>query len=100
MHQCLLLFLALQKGQKCLQLDTALAMWQLVLSGEQAWPLLTDWCEFLQKHHNRAISKDTWTQLFDFIKQIKPDFSNFDESSAWPYLLDEFVDCMKEKRSS
>ncbi len=29
---------------------------------------------------------------------VKPDFSNFDENSAWPYLLDEFVDFMKAKR--
>lgn len=55
-------------------------------------------CEFLQTHHNRAISRDTWVQLYDFVVQIKPDFSNFDESSAWPYLLDEFVEYMNEKR--
>lgn len=30
---------------------------------------------------------------------IKPDFSNFDETAAWPYLLDEFVTHMKEKRA-
>jgi hypothetical protein len=58
----------LQKGQKCVQQDTAIAMWELLLSGQRAWPLLEEWCEFLRKHHNRAISKDTWTQLLDFIK--------------------------------
>jgi hypothetical protein len=26
---------------------------------------------------------------------VKPDFSNFDDSSAWPYLLDEFVEHMR-----
>lgn len=89
-----------EKGQKCVQLDTALAMWQLLFSvPEQRWPLIDDWCEFLQKtHSNRAIPKDTWTQLLDFIKSVKPDFSNFDENSAWPYLLDEFVDHMQQKR--
>ncbi|GLI58884.1 hypothetical protein VaNZ11_000653 [Volvox africanus] len=88
-----------EKGQKCVMLDTAVAMWQLLFSvPEQRWPLIDDWCEFLTKHHNRAISKDTWLQLFDFIKSVKPDFSNFDENSAWPYLLDEFVEYMKNKR--
>lgn len=45
-------------------------MWQLLFSvPEQRWPLIDDWCEFLQKtHSNRAIPKDTWTQLLDFIK--------------------------------
>ena len=23
---------------------------------------------------------------------MKPDFSNFDDAGAWPYLLDEFVE--------
>ncbi|KAG2452598.1 hypothetical protein HYH02_002835 [Chlamydomonas schloesseri] len=88
-----------EKGQKCVQLDTAIGMWQLLFSvPEQRWPLIDDWCEFLTKHHNRAISKDTWQQLYDFIKTVKPDFSNFDENSAWPYLLDEFVDHIKTKR--
>ncbi|KXZ49925.1 hypothetical protein GPECTOR_19g376 [Gonium pectorale] len=88
-----------EKGQKCVQLDTAVGMWQLLFSvPEQRWPLIDDWCEFLTKHHNRAISRDTWLQLYDFIKSVKPDFSNFDENSAWPYLLDEFVDHMKAKR--
>ena len=33
-----------------------------------------------------------------FSQTIKPDFSNFDEMAAWPYLLDEFVGHMNEKR--
>lgn len=90
-----------EKGQKCVQFEVAVAMWRLLLSEERSWPLINDWCEFLQKHHtNRAISKDTWQQLLDFIKTIKPDFSNFDETAAWPYLLDEFVSYMKEKRAA
>eukprot|EP00967_Tisochrysis_lutea_P094610 scaffold137605_cov17-Tisochrysis_lutea.AAC.1 len=49
------------KGQKCVHLETAVGMWQLLFSGNR-WPLVNEWCDFLQKHHNRAISKDTWTQ--------------------------------------
>jgi DCN1-like protein 1/2 len=43
-------------------------MWKLLLGETRPWPLLEDWSEFLQKHHNRAISKDTWVQLYDFIQ--------------------------------
>lgn len=86
---------AKEKGQKCLQLDTAVAMWKLIFSDEREWQLIDEWAEFLQKHHNRAISKDTWTQLFEFSRNIKPDFSNFDENGAWPYLIDEFVEHMR-----
>mmetsp|Transcript_37086 Transcript_37086/g.82489 ORF Transcript_37086/g.82489 Transcript_37086/m.82489 type:complete len:249 (-) Transcript_37086:1223-1969(-) len=85
-----------EKGQKCVQLDTAIAMWQLLFSGEREWKLIGAWSDFLQKHHKHAISKDTWAQLYEFAKLIKPDFSNFDEAAAWPWLIDEFVSHMKE----
>ncbi|KAK9789364.1 hypothetical protein WJX73_000465 [Symbiochloris irregularis] len=88
-----------EKGQKCVQLDTAIAMWQLLFT-HMHWPLGDDWCSFVQHNHKRAISKDTWTQLFEFIKQVKPDLSNFDsDASAWPYLIDEFVEHLKKERA-
>ncbi|KAG2447128.1 hypothetical protein HYH02_007874 [Chlamydomonas schloesseri] len=94
-----------EKGQKCVQLDSAVGMWRLLLesphAGPNAWPLVEDWVGFLEaRHANRAIAKDTWQQLLDFIRSVKPDFSNFDENSAWPYLLDEFVEHMREKRAA
>jgi len=44
------------------------------------------------------VSNPLASQLLDFIKTVKPDFSNFEESSAWPYLLDEFVEYVREKK--
>ncbi|KAI8474631.1 MAG: Cullin binding-domain-containing protein [Monoraphidium minutum] len=88
---------AKEKNQKCLQLDVAVGMWQLLFSDDRAWEHVGPWCEFLQAHHNRAISRDTWVQLFEFARAVKPDFSNFDESAAWPYLIDEFVDHMRQQ---
>ncbi len=33
------------------------------------------------------------------LQAVKPDLSNFEESgSAWPYLLDDFVDWMRDGR--
>lgn len=79
---------AAEKGQKCLQLDVAVGMWQLLFAGgpPRQWPHVGAWCEFLQRRHGRAVSRDTWAQLFEFAKGVKPDFSDFDESAAWPYL--------------
>lgn len=91
-----------EKGQKCVHLDMALAMWQLIFS-EKPWPLLDLWLEFLQKNHKKAISRDTWIQLLDFIKTFKPDLSDFVEDehdSAWPYLIDDFVEYARENMSS
>ena len=59
-----------EKGQKCVQLDTALAVWQLLFRQMQ-WPLGADWIDFVQKKHGRAISRDTWVQLLDFAK-VRP----------------------------
>jgi DCN1-like protein 1/2 len=88
-----------EKGQKCVQLEMALAMWQ-ILAPPQRWRYIEDWCEFLRKHHGRAVSRDTWTQLLDFMLNIKPDFSNYDENGAWPYLVDEFVTQTKAKQAA
>lgn len=56
-----------EKGQKCVQLDTAIGMWQLLFE-QLGWTLADAWCEFVQKHHRRAVSRDTWVQLLDFIR--------------------------------
>ncbi|CAK0786318.1 hypothetical protein CVIRNUC_009531 [Coccomyxa viridis] len=88
----------LEKGIKCLPQEVAIEMWRLLLSAH-SWPLLESWCHFLEEKHNKAISKDTWVQLLDFVRAVKPDLSNFEESgSAWPYLLDDFVDWMRDGR--
>ncbi|CAG9460851.1 unnamed protein product [Pedinophyceae sp. YPF-701] len=88
------------KGQKVVQLEAALGMWRLLFDG-RGWPHLDAWCDFLQEHHGRAISRDTWNQLLDFVNTIKPDLSNYDlEGGAWPYLLDEFVEVTREKMSA
>lgn len=88
-----------EKGQKCVQLEMALAMWQILIP-PQRWRYIEDWCEFLRKQHGRAVSRDTWTQLLDFMLNIKPDFSNYDENGAWPYLLDEFVTKTKARQEA
>lgn len=85
-----------ENGQKFLQLDVALSVWPLLLTPEK-WRHIDSWCEFLRECHKRAISKDTWIQLLEFIHSVGDRFENFDPNGAWPYLLDEFVAWMQEK---
>ncbi|KAG0464326.1 hypothetical protein HPP92_020395 [Vanilla planifolia] len=87
---------AKEKGQKSLSLDTAIGMWQLLFA-EKQWPLIDHWCDFLQARHNKSITKDTWSQLLEFVKTIDPLLSNYDAEGAWPYLIDEFVEYLHEK---
>ncbi|XP_042060223.1 DCN1-like protein 1 [Salvia splendens] len=86
---------AKEKGQKSLALDTAIGMWQLLFA-EKQWPLVDHWCQFLQARHNKAISRDTWSQLLEFARIVDPALSNYDPEGAWPYLIDEFVDYLTE----
>ncbi|KAJ9562684.1 hypothetical protein OSB04_007844 [Centaurea solstitialis] len=86
---------AKEKGQKSLALDTAIGMWQLLFE-EKQWPLVDHWCQFLQARHNKAISRDTWSQLLEFARSVDPTLSNYDAEGAWPYLIDEFVEYLTE----
>ncbi|CAM8957773.1 unnamed protein product [Rhodiola kirilowii] len=86
---------ALEKGQKSLALDTSIGMWQLLFA-EKQWPLVDHWCQFLQERHNKAITRDTWSQLLEFARNVDPSLTNYDAEAAWPYLIDEFVEYLNE----
>ncbi|KAL1925284.1 uncharacterized protein VTP21DRAFT_167 [Calcarisporiella thermophila] len=83
------------EGQKSLPLDIAIEFWRLLLAGR--FQHLDLWIQFLEEKHKKAISKDTWSLLLDFIHQINEDLSNHDPEGAWPVLIDDFVEYAREK---
>ncbi|OLL24372.1 Defective in cullin neddylation protein 1, partial [Neolecta irregularis DAH-3] len=75
------------QGQKSLGLDTAIDYWELLL--RTRFDHLDLWVQFLKEKHGRAISKDTWNQLWDFMKTYDKTFQVYDQDGAWPVLIDE-----------
>lgn len=81
--------------QKSLDLDIAIAYWNILL--RKRFRFLDLWVEFLTETHKRAITRDTWNLLLDFSLMIDDSMSNYDEEGAWPVLIDEFVEYARRK---
>ncbi|RNA24813.1 DCN1 1 [Brachionus plicatilis] len=77
-------------SQKSLDLEDAVEYWKMILN--EKFSYLNLWIDFLNEHHKKSISKDTWNLLLEFAININRDFSNYDEEGAWPVLIDEFVE--------
>ena len=73
----------------------AVELWKLLLVDR--FPLLNDWCTFVADKHGKAISRDTWCLLLDFIDVVKGDLKNYDPDGAWPVLIDDFVSYMEPR---
>mmetsp|Transcript_6228 Transcript_6228/g.12687 ORF Transcript_6228/g.12687 Transcript_6228/m.12687 type:complete len:266 (+) Transcript_6228:153-950(+) len=80
-------------GQKSMQTETAVALWNLLLPGR--FELLKEWNDYIEKHRKHAISKDEWQLLLQFAKTTDKDLNGYDENEAWPVLIDEFAEFVK-----
>ncbi|KAI9230615.1 MAG: Cullin binding-domain-containing protein [Piptocephalis tieghemiana] len=86
----------LSPGQRSLPLDSAVAFWEILLP--EKFTLLDAWINFVQTHHQRAISKDTWNLLLEFALTVGDNLDEYDPNAAWPVLIDEFVENYRENR--
>lgn len=88
--------LDVEDGQRALPTNIAIALWKLVFSKNM--PVVMDrWFTYLNEREVRGISRDTWNMFYNFTESIESDFSNYDDSEAWPSLFDDFVESEREK---
>jgi len=92
-----------QETHKSLDLDTAQQVWELVMEGRYA--MLDKWFLFLEDQKAteglKNIPRDVWQSFLAFSIQVKLDTSNYDDceaGGAWPCLIDDFVEWLKEKK--
>eukprot|EP00903_Cladosiphon_okamuranus_P007717 g7478.t1 len=90
---------AKERGKKSIELEVCLPVWDLVLSGPE-FPLLKDFSDFLRGANVPVVTKDMWAQTLAFFCQVDADLSNFDESDAWPVVVDEFVEKMLAQKKA
>jgi len=89
----------LEGTHRTLDKDMVVALMRMVLTGRIAEDRLDTFCTFLenQKSYTR-ITLDQWASFLDFCYECE-DLSTYDEStSAWPVLIDEYVDYMEEQQ--
>lgn len=73
----------------------------MTLNGRIKEERLSTFCDFLTETRDEAYSRitlDQWTSFLDFCYECE-DISDYDEAtSAWPVLVDEYVEYMEKKQ--
>ena len=90
---------SLEGTKRTLEKELVIDLLPIVVSTDRA-PHLTHFLEFLTTSQHKVITMDQWTSFLQFSQTTRLDLSDFDEDSAWPVLLDEYVDWRKEQMGS
>lgn len=83
------------KDQRSLDIETGKAMLSLLL--HDFWPQLDVFLEYLRQTKYKVINRDQWNSILEFIRTVDTSFKNYDVEGAWPVMLDEFVEYVKNK---
>ncbi|XP_021899326.1 DCN1-like protein 4 isoform X2 [Carica papaya] len=87
-----------EEKQKSVDIETICELLNLVL-GSQYRQQVDSLIEYLKIQNDyKGINLDQWTNFFRFFNEIHfPNLQNYDAAEAWPLILDNFVEWMKEK---
>jgi Cullin binding len=88
-----------QGTHRTLDKELVVALLKMVLTGRIPDDRLETFCTFVETQNSYTrITLDQWTSFLDFCLAV-PDLSQYDESSsAWPVLIDEYVEYMEEQQ--
>eukprot|EP01118_Nematostelium_gracile_P009874 TRINITY_DN3344_c0_g1_i1.p1 TRINITY_DN3344_c0_g1~~TRINITY_DN3344_c0_g1_i1.p1 ORF type:complete len:478 (+),score=122.35 TRINITY_DN3344_c0_g1_i1:159-1592(+) len=86
----------LKEDKTILGIDESLLLWKIVLK-DKPWAMYQDWIDFLKKENKKSISRDVWQQLWHFMTTYPKDLKEYDDTSSWPIVYDDFVEWMKKK---
>jgi hypothetical protein len=81
---------------KVLDRNTAAEVLQVLMGGRPHGAAFVRWLRDEAKGY-AVLNIDQWTCFLDFSRSVALDFSNFDDSSAWPLMLDDFARYCKEQ---
>ncbi|KAG0667027.1 Scaffold-type E3 ligase [Monosporozyma unispora] len=99
--------LILDEKAKQLDTNTAIEYWKIfLLQPKEPAPIQIEldmvsmWLNFLQAEKKDLISADCWQMIMQFFQRY-PTFqdlaTNYDETAAWPYIIDEFYEYLEDE---
>ncbi|KAK4536614.1 hypothetical protein CDCA_CDCA09G2639 [Cyanidium caldarium] len=86
----------------CLGLSISAATTTTPSTASRSWKYLALFMEFLGRAElgHSGVSRDTWAMTLDFARATQTDsddqLASYDETGAWPVLLDEFVEYVRQ----
>ncbi|KAL5698838.1 hypothetical protein ACHQM5_029820 [Ranunculus cassubicifolius] len=89
-----------EEKQKSIDVESICQLLTLIL-GSEFGPQVKSFVEYLKGQNDyKVINMDQWLGFLRFCNEISfPDFKNYDADLAWPLILDNFVDWVREKKT-
>ena len=75
--------------ERIISSEWAIQLWRMVFGNRQP-PVFERWASFIEAN-KLEISWDVWNMFLYFVETIGTDLSLYDDSVAWPRILDDFV---------
>eukprot|EP00029_Vermamoeba_vermiformis_P006386 TRINITY_DN2486_c0_g1_i1.p1 TRINITY_DN2486_c0_g1~~TRINITY_DN2486_c0_g1_i1.p1 ORF type:complete len:256 (-),score=46.42 TRINITY_DN2486_c0_g1_i1:22-735(-) len=85
-----------KEEQKSIDLDTSESLLLLLLPNNAHAKRFAKFLKLQTTY--RVVNIDQWKMFFDFAHSIAADLSDYTEDSAWPVIIDEYVEAVKDQK--